>query len=253
MIAFPQPDPQSQSNSPQATPPWHAGFLATMPTIKRHASLAFRDMDSESRQELVQEVVCNALVAYKRLFDQGRVELAYPTVLARFGICQAADGRRVGTKRNVRDVLSEYAQRQKGFHVDRLDRFDREEGQWLEILVEDRRAGPARRPDAPGALLGRQYLGHVVGWRCPAVGSLRAHSGVAAGFVSPVARMSCGEPARVAHGAPRRRSHDLCRAARRTYLFAPLDPASAIETSHDALRIASPPAAGVLHGCRVGP
>jgi hypothetical protein len=114
-----------------------------LPTIRRHASLAFRDMDSESRQELVQEVVCNALVAYKRLFDQGRVELAYPTVLARFGICQAVDGRRVGSKRNVRDVLSEYAQRQKGFQVDRLDRFDREEGQWLEVLVEDRHAGPA--------------------------------------------------------------------------------------------------------------
>ena len=52
-------------------------------------------------------------------------------------------GRRVGTKLNVRDVSSEYAQREKGFIVERLDRFDEEKGEWREVLVEDRKAGPA--------------------------------------------------------------------------------------------------------------
>ena len=31
----------------------------------------------------------------------------------------------------------------KGIHVERLDQFDRETGEWREILVEDRQAGPA--------------------------------------------------------------------------------------------------------------
>jgi hypothetical protein len=40
-------------------------------------------------------------------------------------------------------VSSEYAQQRKGFKVERLDRFDRRENGWMEILVEDRRSGPA--------------------------------------------------------------------------------------------------------------
>ena len=44
---------------------------------------------------------------------------------------------------NIRDVSSEYAQQRKGFKVERLDRFDRRENGWMEILVEDRRSGPA--------------------------------------------------------------------------------------------------------------
>ena len=31
----------------------------------------------------------------------------------------------------------------KGIHVERLDQFDQETGEWREILVEDRQAGPA--------------------------------------------------------------------------------------------------------------
>ena len=36
----------------------------------------------------IEEVVVNALVAYKRLYDKGKVDLAYPTVLAMYGIRQ---------------------------------------------------------------------------------------------------------------------------------------------------------------------
>ncbi len=42
----------------------------------------------------------------------------------------------------VREVLSAYAQKHKGFQVERLDQFDQEENAWSEVLVEDRRAGP---------------------------------------------------------------------------------------------------------------
>ena len=53
------------------------------------------------------------------------------------------DGRRVGSTLNVRDVSSEYAQANKHFTVQRLDRYDAENDEWREILIEDRRSGPA--------------------------------------------------------------------------------------------------------------
>jgi hypothetical protein len=91
----------------------------------------------------VHEVVCNACVAFKALWDRSKQALAYPTVLAAYAIKQVKDGRRVGNRLNVREVLSKYAQQHKGFVVVRLDKFDDEEGQWQEVIVEDRHAGPA--------------------------------------------------------------------------------------------------------------
>ena len=92
-----------------------------------------------TREDLIEEVIVNALVAYKRLYDTGKVELAYPTVLAMYGIRQVNEGRRVGTKLNVKDVSSEYCRQKKGLVLERLDRFDKYKGVWLEAVVEDRR------------------------------------------------------------------------------------------------------------------
>jgi DNA-directed RNA polymerase specialized sigma24 family protein len=114
-----------------------------LPTICAYAREAFARLNPEARQDLVQEVIANALVAYVRLFQQGRVALAYPTVLARYGIAQVRDGRKVGNRLNVRDVLSPYCQNRKSVTVERLDHFDDEENAWSEVIVEDRRAGPA--------------------------------------------------------------------------------------------------------------
>jgi hypothetical protein len=36
-----------------------------------------------------------------------------------------------------------YAQQRKGFKVERLDQFERKNNGWMEVLVEDRRSGPA--------------------------------------------------------------------------------------------------------------
>lgn len=137
MIAIPKLRPHSR------VPQWHAHFLTFLPTIVGYARRAFADRDPESREDLIQEVIANALVAFKRLYDKGKVDLAYPTVLARFGICQVRDHRRTGCRLNIRDVSSAYAQQRKGFKVERLDRFDRREDAWSEILVEDRRCGPS--------------------------------------------------------------------------------------------------------------
>jgi hypothetical protein len=92
---------------------------------------------------MVLACMANAFAAYVRLVELGKASLAYPTVLARYAVMQFHAGRRVGTNSNVRDVLSEYCRQQKKITVERLDQFDRDEGAWKEVLVEDRHAGPA--------------------------------------------------------------------------------------------------------------
>jgi hypothetical protein len=92
---------------------------------------------------LVQEVVAGSFAAYARLIELGKEELAFSSALARFAVGQVRAGRKVGSRRCVREVMSSYAQNCKGFQVDRLDYFDEEESCWREIVVEDRRANPA--------------------------------------------------------------------------------------------------------------
>ena len=60
----------------KSTTAWHDGFLEMLPSIRRHAYIAFRHLDDEAREDAVAEVVANALVAYVRLFEQGRSALA---------------------------------------------------------------------------------------------------------------------------------------------------------------------------------
>lgn len=120
----------------------HRCFLEMLPSIRRQAHLAFRGCNPELREELVSEVVANAYVAFARLVELDKQDLAYATPLAQYAIRQVRVGRRVGSRLNVRDATSLYAQQRQGFGVERLDRYDREEGQWIEIVVEDRHCGP---------------------------------------------------------------------------------------------------------------
>ena len=126
-----------------ALPRWHKKFLAMLPLIRRHASVSFRHLDQEARAEAVAEVVANALVAFRRLVELGKTDVAFASPLARYGVAQVRAGRRTGGKLNVRDVSSGYCQQTKGVQVDRLDHFDAEEDCWTEVLVEDKTAGPA--------------------------------------------------------------------------------------------------------------
>jgi len=116
--------------------------MAMLPIIQKQTHVAFQHLEKEPREEAVAEVVAHAVVAYEALFRRGSVDVAYPTVLAMHGIKRVKIGRRAATKMNCKDVSSEYAQLQKGFSMERLDKFTREDG-WQEILLEDRRSGPA--------------------------------------------------------------------------------------------------------------
>jgi hypothetical protein len=118
-------------------PRWHAAFLVMLPVIVRDLRIAFRHLRGEAKEEAVAEGLANACTVYQRLAKQGRAHLGFPTVLARYAAAQVVDGRQVGSGQNSRDVLSPRAQKQKRFLVDRLDRFDEEENQWMEAVVED--------------------------------------------------------------------------------------------------------------------
>jgi hypothetical protein len=87
--------------------------------------------------------VANCLVAYVRLVELGKEDIAYPSVLAMYAVRQIREGRRVGTKMNVRDISSTYCQLAKGITVKRLDHYDHDSAEWLEIVVEDGQATPA--------------------------------------------------------------------------------------------------------------
>jgi hypothetical protein len=108
-----------------------------LPRIRQYAHVAFRHLREEAREEAIAETIANSLVAYVRLFEQGRIDLAYPTVLARFAVAQIQDGRRVGNRLNTKEVLAERAQERHGFVVERLDRFDKYSGEWIEATIED--------------------------------------------------------------------------------------------------------------------
>jgi hypothetical protein len=116
---------------------WQQPFLEMLPVIENYARRAFRHLDPEAKQDAVEEVVANAAVAFARLVELDKADLAYPNVLARYAVAQYRDGRRVGNRLCIRDVMSPYAQRKKGICVESLERFDKYTGEWLEAIVED--------------------------------------------------------------------------------------------------------------------
>ncbi|NLY02419.1 MAG: hypothetical protein GXY83_40555 [Rhodopirellula sp.] len=134
--------PPKQTRRPTASA-YSVTFLSLLPAIREQARFACRTEKPERRQEFIAEVIANCWVAFVRLVERGLLDVIYPTPLAQFAIKQVRDGRRVGCKLNVRDVGSEYAQQAKHFMVERLDRYDAEEHEWREVLLEDRKAGPA--------------------------------------------------------------------------------------------------------------
>ncbi len=130
--------------------PWHAGFLAMLPALIKQFRFAFRHLGPEARAENLQNCVANAAVAYARLYELGKIALAYPSVLGRYAISQTKDFRVVGGHLAIKDVLSPYCQAKKNVKVERLDKYDRVNECWFdpedcchELLAESRNVTPA--------------------------------------------------------------------------------------------------------------
>jgi len=69
----------SRSVRRRVTPRWHQAFLAMMPAIVNSCSRQLQHLDPDAREEAVQEVLANAMVAYVRLVQLKKIDLAYPT------------------------------------------------------------------------------------------------------------------------------------------------------------------------------
>ena len=137
MIAFARDD----SEKP-ATPAWQAGFVALLPQIQECLRFAFRKLPAWERDEATAEAVANTAIAYARLYERDKLEVAFASSLAGYAVKWYFAGRRVGTKLNVNDLTSRYAQRRRGFALKSLDQRTAS-GEWKETLIEDKTSGPA--------------------------------------------------------------------------------------------------------------
>ena len=73
---------------------WHKKFEAMIPAIVKYARFAFRHVRGQDRQDLIQETIANAMVAFRRLVRRGKENVAHASVLAKYAIRQIRDGRR---------------------------------------------------------------------------------------------------------------------------------------------------------------
>jgi hypothetical protein len=121
----------------------HEKFLSMLPQIRNRAEFALRGLRRQLRDELIDEIVADTFVWFRRLAERGRLDLAFATPLTNFSIRRVLGGRRVGCSLNRDDVSSYYGQRSNNIRLLRLDRYDAREHCWRPILVEDRNAGPA--------------------------------------------------------------------------------------------------------------
>ncbi len=126
-----------------AAPAWHESFLDILPGIQCYLEHAFRFLDDDAREEVVAESIAKATVAYARLFERGKAEKAFPTVLGRYAAAQTRDGRCVGGTPSTNDILTTKAQQRHGYSVERTSYYDKETEGWTEAAVADRTTTPA--------------------------------------------------------------------------------------------------------------
>ena len=138
MIALAKESRRKKQSKPPAPT-----FEELLPSITKQASVAFRDSPPCEREEQVAETIANCFVAYVRLLERGLGNVIFASPLTAYAIKQVHAGRRVGSALNIKDISSTYCQHRKGVRMNRLDHYDVDEGGWLEIVVEDRRATPA--------------------------------------------------------------------------------------------------------------
>jgi len=120
-----------------------AKFLKLLPTIREQLRFAFQHEPPERKEDMIAEAIANCWVAFVKLVERGLQDVIYATPLAQYAIRQVYDGRKVGGTLNQNDVSSEYAQRKQKFTLERLSRYNKRKFIWVELLVEDRKAGPA--------------------------------------------------------------------------------------------------------------
>jgi hypothetical protein len=113
---------------------WQSKFVTMLPEIQQRLRRAFRHLDAEAREDAAEEAVIHSLLSYARLHDQGRAEAATASTLAWYAALAVKRGRPAGGHMNGKEPLSRYAQVGNGIQI------EQRYGNWLELLVEDKRA-----------------------------------------------------------------------------------------------------------------
>jgi hypothetical protein len=113
---------------------WQSRFVAMFPEIEQKLRLSFCRLDPDAREDAIEEGVVHSLLAYVRLEEQGRAEVATPSSLAWYSSRQVKRGRPASGRMNGKDPLSRYAQLGRGIQVERLH------SNWIEAFVQDKRA-----------------------------------------------------------------------------------------------------------------
>jgi hypothetical protein len=122
---------------------WNDRFLELLPAIEDQAEFAFRRVSGDAREEMVAETVASAYAMFLSLCRRGKASQAFATPLCKYAIRHAREGRRIGSRFNSQDVTSPCTCAAKRITIERLDRFNPRRGEWREVLLEDRTAGPA--------------------------------------------------------------------------------------------------------------
>lgn len=113
---------------------WQSQFATMLPEIEQRLTKKFRHLDPASKEEALGEGIAHALLAFVRLHEQNRPEVASPRSLACYSAKQVRSGRPAIGGMNRNEPLSLYAQLMSGITVDRSF------GEWIDTLVEDKRA-----------------------------------------------------------------------------------------------------------------
>jgi len=112
---------------------WQQSFVTMLPEIQQKLRLAFCRLDHEAREDAMEEGVVHSLLAYLRLHEQSRAEVATASSLAWYSSRHVKRGRPAGGRMNGKEPLSRYAQIGHGIQIE-------PPGKWIDILVEDKRA-----------------------------------------------------------------------------------------------------------------
>ena len=122
---------------------WQTNFLKVLPAVKEHAAVSFRHLSPEAKAEATAEAVARACVNYATLVRQRKLARAYTGNIATNAVRAVNGGRHVGGHINSKDVLSPLAQKRRGFAIGSINPWNRQEGDWRDMVLETRRASPA--------------------------------------------------------------------------------------------------------------
>jgi hypothetical protein len=113
---------------------WQSAFIDMLPEIRKWLRLAFRQLGPDAREEAVAEGVVHSLLSYSQLHGKGRAHRANASSLAWYAVRAVKRGRPAVGRMNGQEPLSRYAQ------VGSRIRFERQNGEWIDKLVQDKRA-----------------------------------------------------------------------------------------------------------------